>query len=135
MQAAALTGELQALAWSVVLLLIHVAAQGAASTASLGIGYNLGARDEDRQPSGPLASRLRRASANFIETYPAFIALALALAVSGKSGGMGATGAFVWLGFRVLYLPLYAFGVPVLRTLAWTGAMIGLLMMLTRLMS
>jgi uncharacterized MAPEG superfamily protein len=135
MLAASLTGELQALAWSVILLLVHIAAQGAASTASLGISYNLGPRDEKREPSGALASRLCRASSNFLETYPAFVALALALAVAGKSGGIGLTGAYIWLGFRVVYLPLYAFGVPVLRTLAWVGAMIGLLMMLTRLMS
>jgi uncharacterized MAPEG superfamily protein len=129
------TTELQLVGWSVLLLLAHIALQGAWATANLGVGYNLSARDDDRKPSGVMVSRLKRALSNFLETYPAFIALALALVVGGKSGGLGATGAIVWLVCRVVYLPLYAFGVPALRTLAWTGSLIGLLMMLYRLMS
>ena len=61
--------------------------------------------------------------------------LALALAVTGRTGGMAATGAWVWLAARVVYVPLYAFGVPAVRTLAWCVSIVGRLMMLVRLMA
>lgn len=128
-----LTTELQVLAWSVVLLIVHILAQGGAATASLGLAYNAGARDGNRKPEGVMAPRLARALNNLLETYPAFVALALALALTGKSGGMGATGAIAWIIGRILYLPLYAFGVPYLRTLAWGLSIVGLLMMFARL--
>jgi uncharacterized MAPEG superfamily protein len=129
----ALPAELQVLACSVVLLLAHISAQGMSSTAELGTAHNLSPRDDDRKASGVLAGRLRRASANYQETFPAFAALALALAVAHRTGGLGASGAWLWLACRILYLPLYAFGVPVFRSLAWTGSVIGLLLMLARL--
>ena len=82
-----------------------------------------------------ISGRLERALKNLLETYPAFIALALALVITGKAGGIGATGAWVWLAARVVYLVLYASGVPVLRTLIWLVSIAGLLMMLVRLVA
>jgi uncharacterized MAPEG superfamily protein len=82
-----------------------------------------------------MAGRLGRALKNLLETYPAFIALVLALAVTGETGGTAATGAWVWLVARVVYVPLYAFGVPAVRTLCWCVSVVGLVMMLVRLMA
>ena len=80
-------------------------------------------------------ARLLRALRNFLETYPAFIALALALVVTGKAGGLGATGAWLWLLARVLYVALYAAGIPLVRTLVWAASIVGLVLMLVRLIS
>ncbi len=126
--------ELTLLGWSVVLLAIAILIQGQTATRELGVGWNAGPRDDDRQPQGVLAGRARRALDNFKESYPAFVALALALAVSDRTGGLGATGAILWFGARVVYHPLYLFGVPYLRSLAWTASMLGLLLMLIRLL-
>ncbi|MGN5375954.1 MAPEG family protein [Sphingomonas hankookensis] len=126
--------ELTLLGWSVVLLVGAIMLQGQLATRELGIGWNAGPRDGDRQPTGVLAGRARRALDNFRETYPAFIALALALAVSGRTGGLGATGAMLWFAARIVYHPLYLFGVPYLRSLVWIGSMLGLLLMLIRLL-
>ena len=52
----------------------------------------------------------RRALNNLLETYPAFVALALGLIVTGKTGGLGATGAWIWLIARVVYVIIYAAG-------------------------
>ena len=82
-----------------------------------------------------VAGRLLRALKNLLETYPAFIALVLALVVTGKTGGLGATGAWLWLVARVVYVVLYAAGIPVFRTLVWSASIIGLVLMLIRLMS
>jgi uncharacterized MAPEG superfamily protein len=70
---------------------------------------------------------------NFKESYPVFIALALALTISGRAGGLADTGAWLWLGGRIIYIPLYIGGVPWLRTLAFAISAVGLVMMLTRL--
>ena len=43
--------------------------------------------------------------------------------------------AWVWLGARVLYLPLYWAGVPRIRTLVWMAGTISLLAVLWALVS
>jgi uncharacterized MAPEG superfamily protein len=134
MEAAAASTEMTVLAWSVALLLLQVVVQGTAAM-DLGSKYLLGPRDEKLESRNVLAGRLGRALQNLLETYPAFIALALALVVTGKAGGIGATGAWLWLIARVFYLVLYAAGIPVARTIAWFASIVGLLMMLIRLMS
>ncbi|KQM24652.1 MULTISPECIES: MAPEG family protein [unclassified Sphingomonas] len=126
--------ELTLLGWSVVLLVIAIMLQGQLATRELGVGWNAGPRDGDQHPTGAMAGRAQRALDNFKETYPAFIALALALAVSGRSGGLGATGALLWFVARIVYHPLYLFGVPYVRSLVWVASMFGLLLMLIRLL-
>jgi uncharacterized MAPEG superfamily protein len=134
MEAAASSTEISVLAWSVVLLLLQVIVQ-ATATMDLGPKYLFSPRDEKLESKGVLAGRLGRALKNLLETYPAFVALALALVVTGKAGGIGATGAWLWLIARVFYLVLYAAGIPVARTIAWFASILGLLLMLIRLMS
>lgn len=80
-----------------------------------------------------MTGRLDRAKWNFLETYPAFVALALALAVTNQTGGWAAWGALLWLAARIVYLPLYAFGVPVIRSLAWGLSLLGLATMFLQL--
>ena len=72
---------------------------------------------------------------NLLETYPAFIALALALTVTGKTGGLAATGAVLWLIARLAYVVVYAAGIPVIRTAIWFASIVGLVLMLIRLLS
>jgi uncharacterized MAPEG superfamily protein len=134
MEAAAASTEITVLAWSVVLLLLQVIVQ-ATATMDLGPKYLFSPRDEKLESKSVLAGRLGRALKNLLETYPAFIALALALVVTGKAGGIGATGAWLWLTARVFYVVLYAEGIPVARTVAWFASILGLLLMLIRLMS
>lgn len=126
--------EISVLGWSVVLLLLHIVLQ-AATASDLGPTYLMGARDDQRETRSLLSRRLKRALNNFLETYPAFIALALALVVTGKTGGMAATGAWLYLIARVVYVVIYALGTPVIRTLVWAASIIGLVLMLVRLMA
>ena len=130
---AVLSTEIWLLGWSAILLLLQVIAQASAS-GDLGPKYLFSVRDEERKTNSVLGRRLDRALKNLLETYPAFVALVLALAVSGKTGGIGETGAWLYLICRIVYAILYATGVPVVRTLVWLGSMIGLFMMAWRLM-
>ena len=124
--------ELKLLAWSVVLLLVQIVLQAASSSSELGLPYAMSPRDEGREPRSVYARRIRRALNNLLETYPAFVGLALALVISNKAGGVGAIGAEIYLAARVLYLIVYAAGVSVVRTLFWCLSVIGLIMMLVR---
>lgn len=126
--------EVTLLGWSVVLLLAHIALQGQTMTRERGVAWGAGARDGDARPLGRVAGRAERALRNFGETYPAFVALTLALAVTDRTGGAAALGAGVWFAARLCYLPLYLLGVPYLRSLCWLVSVAGLLLMLVRLL-
>ena len=79
-----------------------------------------------RPPLDPLGGRLIRAQANFLETYPIAIIVLLGVVVAGRTSEWTAIGGWLWLGARAIYLPLYGFGVPVVRTLVFIASMIGL---------
>jgi uncharacterized MAPEG superfamily protein len=116
-------------AWSVVLLVIHVLLQAQLSTNELGSEWNAGPRDEGKKPKSAIAGRAERASKNFRETYPAFIGLALGLAVATPFSVLGHVGALVWFAARIVYIPLYLRGIPYVRSLVWLVSMLGLLLM------
>jgi len=118
------------LGWSVVLLLTQIVAQTLSLIKDAGLGYALTPRESADPRIGELTRRLTRALSNLLETYPAFIALALGLALTNRTGGLGAAGALVWFWARVVYVPVYAVGIPALRTGVWTVSIIGLVMML-----
>lgn len=113
-------------ALSVALLVFHVMLQGNLATRELGSQWNAGPRDEGRKPQGKFAGRADRALRNFQETYPAFIGLALGLAIAEPHSWLGLIGAFIWFAGRIVYIPLYLFGVSYIRSLVWVVAMAGL---------
>lgn len=133
MEALAASTEIRVLGWSVILLLVHIVLQSLSLIKDGGVGYAMSNRDGEVGIS-LVTDRLTRGLRNFVETYGAFIALVVALAATGKVGGLGATGALVWFWARVVYIPVFAFGVPVARTSVWTVSIIGLVLMLTRLL-
>lgn len=125
-----MTTLLTVLAWGCVLALVHISAAAQVKTRQYGTKWNMGARDEALPPALPLVGRLERAQANFFETFPIMIAAVLVAVAAGLTGKWLAIGAWLWLGGRVAYLPLYALGVPYLRTLAWLISIVGLVMVL-----
>jgi len=118
------------LAWGSVLALVHILAAAQVKTRQYGTDWNLGARDEELPPPRPIVGRMARAQANFFETYPVMIAAVLIVSAAGLTDENTALGAMLWLGGRVLYLPLYAFGIRYLRSLAWAVGLVGIVMVL-----
>jgi uncharacterized MAPEG superfamily protein len=71
-----------------------------------------------------------RAQANFQETFPIAIVALLGVVLANKTSATTALGGWIWLGARLVYLPLYAAGIPVVRTIVWTVGMAGLVMVI-----
>jgi uncharacterized MAPEG superfamily protein len=81
-----------------------------------------------------VAGRLIRAQANLFETLPIFAAAVIMAHVAGKDGGpLTLWGTHLYLFGRVLYLPLYAFGVAYVRSLVWGVSFVGLVMVIAAL--
>jgi uncharacterized MAPEG superfamily protein len=125
--------EIVMLGLGVVLLLVQLFLQALSAGAELGNGYLAGPRDEQRELKGVFANRADRAFRNLLQTFPAFMALTLALVVTGRTGGLGALAAQVWVVARVLYVPLYFIQIPFARTLVWFVSIFSLVAMLVRL--
>lgn len=117
------------LSLSVIWLLVHIVVQIGLETKDKGLGWNVGSRDEDRGSLSLLAQRAKRASKNFCETYPAFLALLLADMFHPSNEVMLLLGAKVWFGARLVYLPIYLAGVTYVRTIVWGIALLGLILM------
>lgn len=126
--------ELKLLAYTLILAIVHIMAAAAAKTRQYGTGWNVGARDEQMPPLQPVPARLVRAQANLFETLPLFAAAVLAVVVAGRTGFLSELGAWMYLIGRAVYLPLYALGVPVVRSLVWMVASVGLLIELWALL-
>lgn len=121
--------ELAVLAWGCILAFVHIFAAVQVKTRQYGTKWNMGARDEELPPISPLGGRLARAQANFFETFPIFIAAVILALAAGTTDGTK-LGAWLWLGGRVAYLPLYALGIPVVRSIAWIVSLVGIVLML-----
>ena len=125
--------ELACLELSVVLWLVHVLVQATFGNTQLPSRYLLSSRDEPAKARGVLYGRACRALANYLENFTPFVAVALALMVTQRTGGAGAIGATIWILARVVYLPIYVSGIIYVRTIVWVISIIGLVMMLGRL--
>jgi uncharacterized MAPEG superfamily protein len=125
--------EIVMLALGMILLLVQLFLQSISATMEMGGEYKAGPRDQTRVLKGVFAGRADRAFRNLLETFPIFAALALALVVTGRNGGLGALGAEAWVALRVLYVPLYLIQIPFARSLVWFASMFALVAMLVRL--
>jgi uncharacterized MAPEG superfamily protein len=126
--------ELRMLALSILLGFVHIFLSGHAVTKQYGLDWNVGARDEEMPPLNPLAGRLRRAQHNFFETFPLFAAAVLIAVLAGKRGALTDWGVQLYFWGRLVYLPLYALGIRVVRSLVWTIATIGIFLVLVALL-
>ncbi len=122
--------ELQMLVWSVLLGLAQIMIAATLSTQQRGLAWNAGPRDGIPTPLTGLAGRMDRALRNLLETFPFFVVAVLAVLAAQRTNAHTALGAQIYFWARVAYVPLYAAGIPYLRTLVWAVSIAGLLMVL-----
>lgn len=114
----------------VTLALLHLTVPVFVNIAQYGLMTLFGPRDKLEPASNLYAQRLERANNNFKETAPLALGLLIMVQVTGQHSDLSAAGALIYLGARLTYVPIYLFGVPVVRTLVWSISVVGLLMIL-----
>ncbi len=122
--------EIQMLCWAVILGLAQLITATTLATRDQGLTYNMSARDLPAPSVSPLAARMLRAFGNFKETFVFFAVAVLAVTLLGKANANSALGAQIYFWARLVYVPVYAAGIPVVRTLIWGASIAGLVMVL-----
>ena len=129
-----MTIELTMLALSVGLGFVHIVAASHSASFQRGYRWTASGRDEPVEPLHGVAGRLDRALRNFLETFPLFAAVVLAADSIDRHNALTALGAQLYFWGRVAYLPVYAAGIPLLRSVVWNVAAAGILFFLVALL-
>jgi len=122
--------ELQMLAASAALGVVQLVLAVLFSVGARGMPWALGPRDSAGAPLGTTGGRVERAFRNFLETFPIFAVAVLVATSLDRHTEMTVLGAQLYFWGRVAFVPVYALGIPVVRTLVWTVALVGILMVL-----
>ncbi|WP_127092067.1 MAPEG family protein [Aquabacter cavernae] len=125
-----MTVELVYLALSIVLAFIQLLLPIGIATRARGLAWNAGPRDVPMPPLDGLGGRLERAHRNMMETFPLFVGAVAVAHFAGAHNWLSMGGAALYFWARLAYVPLYAFGVPYVRSLVWTVAMAGMFLVL-----
>jgi uncharacterized MAPEG superfamily protein len=128
-----MTTELCMLVWSVVLGLVQIALVATFLVGQRGLGWAASARDEIKPPLAGIGGRLDRARANFLETFPLFAAVVLIAHLLQYHDSTTVLGAQLYFWAWLAYVPVYAAGIPYLRTLIWATSVVGIVLVLTAL--
>jgi len=122
--------EIQMLCWSVVLGLVQLVLATAMATKDQGLPYNVSPRDVPPPPVSKLTARFQRAFSNFRETFVYFAVVVLVVTLTSRTNSVSALGTQIYFWARLIYVPVYAAGIPVLRTVTWGASIAGLIMVL-----
>ena len=130
-----MTTDLWMLVWTAVLCvcLPFVYLTSRISTPG-GLAWGLGNRDRPFQSEFPVwAGRAERAHRNLLENLAVFAILVLVAHVAGKANATTALGATIFFWSRVAHAAIYIAGITYLRTLVFTVAFLGELMIFLQL--
>jgi len=101
-----------------LLVMITLLMQVLGSMSQLSMGYLMSARDDNRGTTG-MAARIERALHNSVTALALFAPAVLILVATDRTDDSSLLACQVFLIARIIYLPVYALGVPAVRTLAW----------------
>jgi uncharacterized MAPEG superfamily protein len=125
--------ELKLLGLAVIIGLVHLFWGAAAARGQQDLKWAAGSRDEPMPPLVGVAARLDRGYRNFMETFPLFAAAILAVVLMERTGPLSLWGSGLYVAARALYVPIYASGVRLVRSLVWFVAVAGLVMVIVAL--
>ncbi len=118
---------------SVALFFGMILVQSLVSIKHHGLVPLAGARDEMKAPTF-LLERMKRANQNMIEAMVMFVPLTLIVIHTDQLSMSTAVGAAMFFWGRLVYAPLYWFGVSWFRTVAWGVSMAGIALMFINLL-
>lgn len=119
---------------SAVLGLVQIVLSSHTASRQHGYRWAVGSRDEIVPPLQGVAGRLERALRNFAETFPLFASAVLVAGIANRHSWMTVHGSELYFIARVAYVPLYAFGVRLVRSFAWNAATVGIVLILIALL-
>lgn len=123
--------ELKMLLAAVAIGLVQLVMSAVSARRQQNLTWAAGPRDVAMPPLTGVAGRLDRAFRNFLETFGFFAAAVIVVYLAGRAGNsLSVWGSTLYVAARAIYVPLYAAGIPTVRTLAWAVAMAGLLMVI-----
>ncbi|WP_322864774.1 MAPEG family protein (plasmid) [Aquicoccus sp. G2-2] len=126
-----MNAEILVLALSAGLGLLHIILASHSASFQRGYKWAAGARDEPLPPLSGIAGRLERASRNFFETFPVFVAAVVIVTIRAEESTVTAWASIVYLIARSAYLGAYVSGIYLLRSLIWNVATVAILIILT----
>jgi uncharacterized MAPEG superfamily protein len=118
--------EMQMLWMSIYLGIAQLVLAVLFSLSSRGLPWGAGNRDEAAPPMSKMGGRVERAFRNFLETFAFFAAAVLMANAMGKHSATSALGAEIYFWTRLVYLPVYAIGIPFVRTALWIASLVGI---------
>ncbi len=121
--------ELKVLGYAALLQFVQFVLMAVPVNVQLGTDYTGGNRDEQKLPWG-VAGRLKRALDNHFEGLILFTIAVIVVVLGDASSSVTETAAWVYLVARILYVPAYASGVFLIRSLIWTFGFVATLVML-----
>lgn len=125
-----MTVELLAALIVVALGIVQVTLQAVEFRRVHGVPYANTAQDvASPVPDSVMLGRLTRALRNLHETLPFFLGIVIILALMGHSTQVTRIAALVFAAARIVYLPLYAMGIPYVRGLVWTFSFVALIVL------
>lgn len=125
--------EIAYLILSAGLFFVMIVVQSLAGIKHFGLVPLAGARDDLKAPS-PFIERAKRANQNMIEAMVMFVPLVVIAIHTGQTAMPTAVGAALFFFGRLAYAPLYWFGVPWLRTVAWAVSLFGIILIFFNLL-
>ena len=125
--------EIQTVAAIGGFLLLLTLIQGTRNVLLLGLPV-AASNQHDIAPWGGANDRLNRAIRNLIEAIAIFAPIAVAVQSLGLTNETTALGAQIFLVSRVIHAIVFVAGIPWIRTTAWTGGVIGSVMVATPLL-
>ena len=111
--------ELQVLGYAALLQFVQFVLMAVPVNLQMGVSYTAGARDVQRQPEG-VPGRLHRAMNNHFEGLILFSIAVVVVVLGDASTAFTEKAAWTYLLARILYVPAYAAGVFMLRSLVFT---------------
>ena len=125
-----MTVELRMLLLSAAFGMAHIILTAHSTSHQRGYRWTASPRDQPVAPLTGVAGRIERGLDNFLETFPFFICAVLVAHVLDIHSAYTEAGALLYFWGRAAYLPLYAFGVRIVRSIAWNIATVGIVLVI-----
>ena len=122
--------ELMVLAAASLWGVLQLVASAQAANAQYGLKWAASPRDIEMPPLKPIPGRINRNFRNYMETFPFFAVAVLTAQAAGVHNELTHWGSIAYISGRIAYTALYVSGIPLIRSLFWNLAALGMLAVL-----